>query len=119
MIRAERDLLAAESLLNHTVILGEAAAYHAQQAAEEALKGFLTGHGVAFTKTHDLTRLVVQCQAVSAEFGRFAGSAETLTPYVVRFRYPGGPLAPSVPEAQQAVRLATEIVQFVQRQFEP
>lgn len=31
--------------------------FHAQQAAEKALKGLLTAHGVPFPKTHDLALL--------------------------------------------------------------
>lgn len=117
LTRAERDLLAAERLLQPPTILGEGAAYHAQQAAEKALKGFLTAHGIQFTLTHDVSRLVLQCQAVTAEFGGLTDAAEILTPYAVRFRYPGGPLEPSLPETQRALQLATEIVQFVHRQL--
>jgi len=117
LTRADRDLLAAENLLQDAVIVGEAVTYHSQQAAEKALKGFLTARGIVFKLTHDVTRLVVQCQAVDAEFGGFADTAEVLTPYAVRFRYPGGPIGPSLSEAQRALQLATEIVQFVHRQL--
>lgn len=118
LIRAERDLLAAEKLLQPPAVLGDGSTYHAQQAAEKALKGFLVAHDVGFALTHDVSRLVVQCQAVADEFGTLANAAAILTPYAVRFRYPGGPLEPSVSETRRAFQLATEIVQFVRGQLD-
>ena len=35
--------------------------FHSQQAAEKAIKGFLTFHQIAFRKTHNLTDLGSQC----------------------------------------------------------
>ncbi|MGH2458724.1 MAG: HEPN domain-containing protein [Chloroflexota bacterium] len=119
MTRAERDLLAAEGLLNAPVLVGEAAAFHAQQAAEKALKAFLTAHGIVFAKTHDLSSLVIQCQAVGAGFGRLVTASETLTPYAVLFRYPGGPAVPALSEAQRALELATEVVRYVRGRLPP
>ena len=74
-------------------------AFHAQQAAEKALKGSLAAHGRTFARTHDLIELTAACQIVDPRFARFLVSARTLTPYVVCFRYPGGPLEPSADEA--------------------
>ena len=34
------------------------ACFHAQQAVEKSLKALLTSWGIAFPKTHDLTRLL-------------------------------------------------------------
>ena len=52
--KAAHDLRAAEVLFTADLpLLGEAA-YHCQQAAEKALKGFLSWHDISFGKTHDL-----------------------------------------------------------------
>jgi len=37
------------------------AVFHAQQAAEKSLKGFLAWHDVPFRKTHDLAEIGRQC----------------------------------------------------------
>jgi HEPN domain-containing protein len=111
--RAERDLLAARNGLSSTPPLPEMTAYHAQQAAEKAFKAFLTLRNVPFRRTHDLLELLQQCEALDAAFRRFVASAQTLDPYATRFRYPGGPLEPPVSEAEAALRLAEEVVDFV------
>jgi hypothetical protein len=36
-----------------------------------------------------------------------------LTPYATQFRYPGGPMSPPAADADQAVRLAQDVVSFV------
>ena len=115
--RAERDVMAAERARAGTPILGDAMAFHAQQAAEKALKGFLVAHGRTFARTHDLIELTAACQTIDPRFARFLVAAQTLTPYVVRFRYPGGPLEPSADEADQALQMAREIVDFVREQL--
>jgi HEPN domain-containing protein len=117
--RAERDLAAARLTLGAAPPLLEMAAYHAQQAAEKALKGFLVRHGQAAPKVHDLVPLLAACQALEARFGAFLAAAQALTPYATRFRYPdvGGPLEPPRAEAEQAVRLAERIVGFVQQRL--
>jgi len=79
------------------------------------LKGFLVWHSHPFAKVHDLAPLVLECSAMDASFNQFALTAATLTPYAVQFRYPdeGGPLAPVLSEAEEALRLAADLVQFV------
>lgn len=117
LIRAERDLLAAEGALQGATVLSEMVAYHAQQATEKALKAFLTAHDLPFSKTHDLERLVQWCENVLPVFGQFTASALTLNPYATQFRYPGGPLEPEQSEAQEALRMASDIVHFVQQEI--
>ena len=116
LTRAERDLAMATRSLEAPPLL-EAVVYYAQQAAEKALKGFLTLHGRPFAKTHELVPLVAACQPIEPAFARFLAAARTLTPYVFQFRYPGSALEPPLPEAQQALQLATEIVEFVRQQI--
>ena len=89
------------------------AVYHAQQAVEKALKGFLAAHDHLISRTHNLERLVQECCGIDLAFARFLPSARTLSPYATQFRYPGGPLEPEVPEAEEAIGLAEDIVQSV------
>jgi HEPN domain-containing protein len=113
LLRADRDILIAQRALEGSIPLGEATAYHAQQAAEKALKGFLVAHDLAFPFTHALVPLVRMCYEVTPAFAQFLAAAQLLTPYAVRFRYPEGPLEPPIEEAREALRLAGDIVRFV------
>ncbi len=70
-------------------LLGSSA-YHSQQAAEKALKAFLTARQMRFHLTHDLVELQGQCRIVDAGFDGLVAAAQTLTPYATQFRYPGG-----------------------------
>ena len=99
---ADRDLQVAVLALDADPMLGGAVAFHAQQAAEKALKGFLTAYGIAFPKTHELEGLVVRCTAIEPEFQKFMVAASILTPYATEFRYPGGRLEPAETETRAA-----------------
>jgi HEPN domain-containing protein len=112
LLRADQDLAVTERLLQAPPLLG-AAAYHAQQAAEKALRAFLAAHNVPFRPTHNLQDLLAATVGIDVAFEQFALAARTLTPYAVRFRYPGGPLAPSPTEAEVALKLADDLVRFV------
>ena len=93
----------------------DTAIYHCQQAAEKAVKGWLTTEGVALERTHDLRRLIRQAAGLAPDFIQFAGPAEMLTPYVSAFRYPGltdEPM-PSREEFDEALQHAQVIYDFV------
>ena len=113
LIRAERDLLGVRHALHLDPPLREFTAYHAQQAAEKALKGYLTAYGVRFRKTHELEELVEQCAKIDDNFITLLPTLRILSPYIAEFRYPDGPLEPDEETAQDAVRRATEVLVFV------
>lgn len=110
--KADRDLLAAGRMLQPAPLL-DILAYHCQQAVEKALKGFLTWHGHAFQRTHDLTELLRLCRQVQPGFSQIASTATILTPYAVIFRYPGPATSLTSVEAADALRLAREAIAFV------
>ena len=117
LTRADEDLAATKHLIQTLPPLMGIASYHAQQAVEKALKAFLAAHNTAFRPTHNLEELLPLCVAIDASIGRFAITARTLTPYATRFRYPGGPLAPSQADGELALQLAADLVQFVHAQL--
>jgi uncharacterized protein len=82
--------------------------FHAQQAAEKYLKGFLALHGFEYKKTHELNELVVRCQTVQA-FPELVGiNFKDFSSYATVARYEGG-FWPGRQEAQQAFELASKI----------
>ncbi len=67
LAKATQDLGLAEHAVEDTPFLG-GAVFHCQQAAEKALKAFLTWRGQPFRKTHQLVELVQACADLDAAF---------------------------------------------------
>lgn len=82
------------------------AVFHAQQACEKALKGFLAWHDTPFGKTHDLAALGRLCAEIDQALAPLLTRAARLTDYAWKYRYPGEPEEPSREEAESALTLA-------------
>jgi HEPN domain-containing protein len=113
LIKAERDLLVADRAAHQPPALRDVAVYHAQQAAEKALKAFLTWSDQPVRRTHDLIVLTGQCLAIDPSFAVLQASAVLLNPFAVAFRYPGDILEPTGAETDQAIEAAREVMAFV------
>jgi HEPN domain-containing protein len=85
------------------------AVFHAQQAAEKALKALLTWHDTPFRKTHDLAEIGRQCAAIVPPLEPLLIRAAELTQYAWKYRYPGEPNEPPQQEAERAIALAREV----------
>lgn len=83
--------------------------FHAQQAVEKAIKGFLAWHDRPFRKTHDIGEVGALCAEIDPSLLGILDRATPLTEYAWRFRYPGEPDEPSKEEASQALALAREV----------
>jgi HEPN domain-containing protein len=111
--RAADDLRETEHDLTATPPLLRGAVFHAQQAAEKALKAFLTAWERPFRRTHDLDVLGSDVVALDPSLAAVVAPARDLTPYAWRFRYPGAPLAPTEEEARAALELARAVYEAV------
>ena len=79
LIRAHGDLRAAAVLNSADPPLRGDALFHCQQAAEKALKGFLTWHGRTFLKTHNIGELGHAVAEVAPELADLLRRAAALT----------------------------------------
>jgi HEPN domain-containing protein len=70
-------------------ILDEQICFHAQQAAEKALKSILLFYGIPFPFIHDLTTLVRLIRDNNISMPEELRDVTSLTPYAVEARYPG------------------------------
>jgi HEPN domain-containing protein len=113
LLKAEEDLELARYALTAEKPFIAPALFHCQQAAEKALKGFLTWHGVLFRKTHSIEELGEQCVGLEPSMMQVVAKAVPLTEYAWRFRYPGAPFAPAMEEATQAITIAEEVLKTV------
>lgn len=111
--KAADDLRVAEHSLTADPPLLSACVFHCQQAAEKALKGFLTWHDQPFRKTHNLVEIGEQCVQLDGRLESLLRRAAPLTEYAWRFRYPGEPSEPSLDEATQALEMARRVYEAV------
>ncbi len=93
--------------------------FHAQQATEKALKGFLAWHDIPFRKTHDLAEIGFQCTKVDPTLRELLIRAALLTEYAWRFRYPGDAEGPTPEEAETALALAVEVLDAILSRLPP
>jgi len=85
------------------------ACFHAQQAAEKALKSSLVHAAIEFRKTHDLVVLVaLQPEAVQPEVGSF--DLQRLQQWAEDTRYPADLPDITAAEAVNVVAIANQIV---------
>lgn len=115
--RAAEDMRAARVDLEARPPLREDALFHCQQAAEKALKAFLTAHDLPFRKTHDLVELGQACCALDATLEPLLRRTAALTEYAWRYRYPGQEQVPSAQEAAEALELAGQTHQAIQERL--
>ncbi|MBM4423955.1 MAG: HEPN domain-containing protein [Chloroflexi bacterium] len=113
LIKAASDLMAAQRLIDIEPLILDAACFHCQQAAEKSLKAFLVHKSVRFDKTHNLAYLLGLCAPHDQQFNSLVELGDLLTPYAVEVRYPGDALAPPLEEAQEALKAANTIWDFV------
>jgi HEPN domain-containing protein len=115
--KAAEDIKAAEILLAEDGPT-TSICFHAQQAAEKSLKGYLTAIKKNSKKIHDLVRLVNEIVEIDKDFKTLLASAAQLNPYYIESRYPTGiPFAPSLKIAKEAVSDAEYILGFIKRKL--
>jgi HEPN domain-containing protein len=93
--------------------------FHCQQAAEKAMRSFLTCRGIAFSRTHDLSLLAPLCIGTDSSLQEPLKPATGLSDYAVRFRYPGARYEPDTADGEAALQLATRVVDEIQRRLTP
>ena len=89
--------------------------FHAQQCAEKYFKARLQEASIAFVKTHDLKILLNAILPIEPTWINLQNDADALTPYAVRFRYPGN--FSNKTEAKEAVKYCRLIRKTVRQSF--
>ena len=87
--------------------------FHAQQAAEKAIKAVLVHHGIAFPKVHDISRMIGLLPPDVETIPELPASA-ALTPYATFVRYPGVQEPVGEEEYREAVRLAEAVLSWAE-----
>lgn len=113
LAKAKSDLDTANLLIRGAELHLDTGSYHCQQAAEKALKAWLTSRMQEFRKTHDLVELLSQCIGIHPGFEVLLEPARFLVPFATQFRYPGDIFEPPLEESLQALDCASTIFIFV------
>ena len=113
LIKASRDLTVAKIVARSPEAIWEASLYHRQQAAEKALKGFLTYSDLSIERTHNLLLLLKKARQIEPCFDNWNDAAARLTPFSTAYRYPGIVDSPDLEQVDQALDDAASIVNQV------
>ena len=114
---AADDLRLAELGLAASPPIVGLALYHAQQAAEKALKGFLVLHAVQYPLTHNLRELLRLALPFDASLEVEILPALDLTLFATRYRYPGDPLEPDVQQGRHYLALGRAACKSIERRI--
>lgn len=113
ILRSSTDLRAGEHDLLAVPPLLADAGFHAQQAAEKALKGFLAWHNAPFRRTHSLEELGEQCIRLDETLRPEVDAVVPLTEHAWRYRYPSDAEEPRPGEIEQALIAARALYDAV------
>ena len=107
--KAEHDLLVIRNNLAADEVPWDMVCFHAQQAAEKLLKGFLVQGGRLPPRTHDLVALLGECVELQAGLEPLEDDCKLLTIYAVEPRYPDDFREPEETEARHAYEASLRI----------
>jgi HEPN domain-containing protein len=116
LVRARSDLALARLPLPQDALY-EDLCFHAQQAAEKALKAVYQCHGWTFRYTHDLKELVTDLESKGLTVPPEVDDAIVLTSFAWESRYPGLGEAVSEKEYRDAIRHAEAVVAWAEREI--
>ena len=88
LLKARKDLETARQMHRQGSDYADIVCFHAQQAAEKGLKGYLVWLGIDFPKTHVLEDLLDLIAPVDTSLERWRAELQALSPLAVETRYP-------------------------------
>jgi len=115
MTHAESDLRLGRIGADDPSVLREQVCFHAQQAAEKALKAVLLSMQIEFPYTHDIKGLLRIAETSGVLIPPAIQQATLLTPYAVETRYPGDWMDITESEMQEALQTAEYTILVLRR----
>ncbi len=112
LAHAESDLNLARLAGERKDVLPEQACFHAQQAAEKALKAVLLFKHIEFPLVHDLKILIDLLRKNAVTLPPEIHEVDSLTPYAVEARYPGHLEEVTSSDVNEATHLAEAILRW-------
>ncbi|HBB36827.1 MAG: HEPN domain protein [Candidatus Moranbacteria bacterium GW2011_GWC1_45_18] len=113
LARADEDIKTIELLLKEDKGHPNPVCFHAQQAGEKYLKGFLAYHDLHVRKIHDLEVLLKDSVSVDESFAELMPQVKLLNQFYTESRYPDDYVEFSLQDAKDGYEAAKEIKIFV------
>ena len=117
LAHAESDLRITQICRSDSGVLPNQTVFHAQQAAEKAIKAVLLEHKIRFPRTHDLGELIVLIQQHAVMWPFAPDEVEALSPFAVETRYPDDTDRLSENEVSEAISLAEKVIEWAKKQI--
>lgn len=124
--RADEDLEFIEIILKEKRFSFNPICFHAQQAAEKYLKGFLACHDLHVRKIHDLETLVDDAKTVNQSFETLRSEIKFLNQFYIASRYPEDYTEFTLGDAKKAYEaakivkeLVIENIKWCKKEFRP
>lgn len=113
--RARSNLARARAVIPEVFL--EDLCFDTQQAAEKAIKAVFISRGEPFPYIHELKELLRKLQHNGLKIPKYVWEADKLTPFAAVTRYPGevGPV--NQRKYRHAVRIATAVLRWAERQI--
>jgi HEPN domain-containing protein len=115
---AKSDLRLAHLAAGDESVRREQVCFHAQQAAEKAIKAVLLARKIEFPLTHDIEELLEIAQDNGVKLSEDIQEAGLLTPYAVESRYPGYLFEITEEDLKEAVQTAERTVEWAEIETE-
>ena len=108
------DLRIARLALDDVPPVIDPACFHAQQAAEKALKALMAAIGLEVPRTHDVVALVKVLSGELPDIVALREAVASVSPFAVSTRYPFLAVNASADEAREALRHAYTVVAWIE-----
>lgn len=111
LVKAEHDLLNAQTVIEYQPLILDTACFHCQQAVEKYLKAFLVFKKQDIIKTHDTRFLLEQCINLDADFKNI--ELKNIQDFAVDVRYPDNSTDPTLTETKEYFQIAIDVKTIV------
>ena len=115
---AKSDLRLARIASQDEFVRKEQACFHAQQAAEKAIKAVLLSRELEFPLVHDIEQLLELAENSAITIPEDIQDAGFLTPYAVESRYPGYWFEITESDLKEAIRSAENTVAWAETELD-
>ncbi|WP_374079357.1 HEPN domain-containing protein [Bdellovibrio bacteriovorus] len=114
LVLAQEDLRDAKALLEYENKFLKFVVFASQQAAEKAIKAYLTQSKSRYPNTHDIEDLLKLVSKINGELSEKLFPAQRLTAYAIAFRYPDAATEElNMEVAHRAVKIADETLSAI------
>jgi HEPN domain-containing protein len=114
---AKSDLRLAQIASKDEFVRKEQACFHAQQAAEKAIKAVLLSRGLEFPLVHDIDELLEIAENSGIVLPENVREAGLLTPYAEESRYPGYWFEITDDDVAEALQSAEHAIEWAEREL--